>query len=166
MKLLDLLPFERFTLATNLSVDEVKRKLKTHIDSAEKQLEPYKGHISIDGFDMERKITYRNSFLPQIKGRFANGMGRTEIRITMKLALSVLIFMCIWMGGVGMFCIVITIGLITNSPELAKDGMLLFKVMPFMMFAGGYLMMTILFKMESKQSKQFLQRLAEAEIVA
>lgn len=165
------LPFENFVLTTQLSVDEV-RKLLTEkvehkqyswIDSAPKTNKPYTGEITSETFRMNRIINYRNSFLPQISGRYKKNYNGTQIQIKMQLNGGVKIFMAIWLGLVGIVCIVIFAVMLITIKKLFKEGFSPPVLIPYGMFVGGYGLVMIGFKMESRLSKNFLISLLNAK---
>lgn len=133
------LPFEKYTIVTSLSVDEAKKRLLNNLEPdrtpqfiPNNVTKPYSGRICLDEFTIRRVIRYRNSFLPEIKGRFVSDMGHTEIHINMRPAVFVLVFMGIWMSGISLACIGIFASMRSprNRPfspaDLVPFGMLLF----------------------------------------
>ena len=157
------LPFENFVLTTNLSVEEVRNRLANNIDAKINTLEPYEGSIVNNTFKIQRVITYRNSFLPVITGEISQARGMTEIKIEMRPVLFVLIFMGMWLGTVGIACIVILVATILTFPDIFQQGFSPASLIPFGMFIFGYLLVTLGFKYESSTSKEFLKTLFEAE---
>src|SRR5207247_8945197 len=61
---------------------------------------PFEGTVKGFEFDVQRIISYRNSFLPQIRGTITSEPYGSCITITMRLHIAVLIFMSVWFGGV------------------------------------------------------------------
>ncbi|MBD0346790.1 MAG: hypothetical protein ICV63_18590, partial [Coleofasciculus sp. Co-bin14] len=57
---------------------------------------PYEGTLSSSGFEIHRIIHYRNSFLPNIRGRFESLADGTLIRVTMRLHPFVTAFLLFW----------------------------------------------------------------------
>ena len=166
MNFKSLLPFENYILTTNLSVDEVLKRLNENIEHKKsfsfslfgtKFTKSYTGQIIGTSFKMERNINYRNSFLSQILGQISSGFGQTQVHIKMRLEISVLIFMSIWLGIAGFMCIMIAIFCIS-------DGIFPFPIiLPLPFFAFGYLITYFGFKTESKKSKEFLAQLLEGD---
>lgn len=61
----------------------------------------FEGEVSDIGFKLSRIISYRNSFLPIIKGSFEESASGLKINISMSMHPFVNAFMLIWFGGVG-----------------------------------------------------------------
>jgi hypothetical protein len=59
---------------------------------------PYTGYLSGNSFNIKRVISYRNAFLPQVKGVIKEDIGGTTIIVSIKPHRTVLMFMGIWMG--------------------------------------------------------------------
>ena len=77
MNLKKYLPFENYTLATRLTVDEACMRITDNVYVKKgfrflvftnKTDRPYEGTITGNCFTITRIINYRNSFLPIIKG--------------------------------------------------------------------------------------------------
>jgi hypothetical protein len=109
-----ILPFEKYTLISDLSIDEIIKRLEKNIDLDNTPRffginsssgKPYKGKCSENTFSITRVINYRNSFLPLIKGEISVYLNETRINITMRPTLPVLIFASIWLGIVGIVAV-------------------------------------------------------------
>ena len=166
-----LLPFENYTLLTTLSVDEVRRRISDNIEPNRKfrfamfrrsSTKPYEGQLLDGTFIINRIISYRNSFLPIITGRISNGFSGTEIKIKMRPHIFVLIFMSFWLGIVGLICLALLATAIAQFRQVLKRGFSPIILIPFGMFIFGCGLITIGFKSESKNSKEFLATLFEA----
>jgi len=161
------LPFDRYTITTALSIPEAQQRLLDQLEPArnaayvmKNKTKPFTGTIDADGFNIERVIRYRNSFLPVIKGRFSNAFGKTTIEIRMRPNLVALIFMSFWMTVVGAVCIGILIAAITgnldrNSPA-GSPGSFLPGLIPFGMLLFGYALLMLPYRYESTKAKAFL----------
>ncbi len=160
MVLQKILPYDRYVLNTQLSVEDVMNKINGIIEpynvfrrSSGKQ---YMGTVTGYSFKIRRAINYRNSFLPMIKGTISANAGQTEVAIRMRPSIFSLIFMCIWLGLVGVICIGI-VNLCLWHRHLFSAPMLI----PFGMFAFGYCLVMIPYKIESRISGKFLAELLE-----
>lgn len=98
-----LLPYESFTIQSQEPLSNIIEKLNAQIEDSKVILRPfsshhalYKGTISSSGFEIRRIIHYRNSFLPNIRGRFDSSSDGTFIRITMRLHPFVTVFLLFW----------------------------------------------------------------------
>jgi len=160
-----LLPFENIIYKTNLSESEVIKRLNDSIEPEKtlrinlfgnKSTRPYEGCISKKQFKINRIISYRNSFLPRIKGTIQTDTQGTSIHVKMRLHLTVIIFLTIWCGGVGAgFITFLSYSIFSNEFNpgiLGTIGMLIFA---YVLTMGG-------FKFESKKSKSYLSCLFKA----
>lgn len=101
------LPFEKFTIHSKKSKLELISILHEQIEPkkhfrlsnffSQKELKPYEGKIYENSFIINRIITYKNSFLPRIQGRFKNQYGSgSQITITMRIKILPFIFISLW----------------------------------------------------------------------
>lgn len=138
-----LLPYDKFEIQTSLTLEEVIAALKKHVEPKRwfrlfwGNHAVFEGEISQDGFRIMRIINYRNSFLPVIKGAFKQNQNGINVMIRMGLHPFVIVFMCIWFGGI-IFAIVA--GLASSKITLSATlliplGMLFFG---WAMVAGGF----------------------------
>lgn len=174
MNLSKLLPFEKYTLRTSLSKEEVLKKISENIQQEKKFKisvfgedfsKPYSWKIIENTFSITRNINYRNSFLPFITGTVETSINnKTNIDIKMRPILPVLIFISIWMGLVGIVCITMLTVAIINFDEFSINEFSPEALIPFGMFLFGFLLTYFAFKFEAKKSKEFLERLLNAEI--
>ncbi len=100
---MQLLPYDTFSIQTPKPLSDVIEQLKINIEapkglrwSFSRSHAPYTGTISNSGFEIRRLIQYRNSFLPNIRGRFESLSDGTRIRVTMGLHPLVMIFLLFW----------------------------------------------------------------------
>lgn len=98
-----LLPCDRFMIRTPVSLQAVIARLEAHVEppkafrwSYHRNHAPCEGSVSEAGFTMHRIPQGRNSFIPQIKGRFKALAGETAVHITMKLHPFVMSFLVMW----------------------------------------------------------------------
>lgn len=171
MGLKKFLPFEKFVLQTKLTMVEVLDRIAKNVEPRKnfhfsffpvQRTKPYEGSIAANNFVISRIIGYRNSFLPLIKGTVYNYIDKTEIAITMRPFIGVIIFMSFWLGTVGLVCISIIIAAFVQLKEAFQHGVSLVILIPFGMLIFGYGMVMIGFKTESKRSRKFLTELLEA----
>jgi hypothetical protein len=101
-----LLPYQTFTLDTHLSVNETYARLRSVVEPRRRfrwsagEGRPFEGEVENDGFAITRIINYRNSFLPQIRGRVIPTPTGARIEGTMRLHALVLAFLIFWCGSV------------------------------------------------------------------
>ena len=164
-----LLPLENITFKTQLPSDEVISRLDGLVEP-EKGLrfslfnsastKPYEGQIYGQTFRMKRIIGYRNSFLPRIKGVVSTDYDGTTIRVTMRLHVVVLVFLCFWCGFIGLVCL----GILSRLSDDAEGKLV--DLVPFGMLGFAYALTMVAFKMESIRAKKVLQRAFEADILS
>jgi hypothetical protein len=160
------LPIENIVYKTKHSKEQTIQKLSENIE-AEKSFgfgvnsytysKPYIGRVIGSNFEIKRAISYRNSFLPQIKGEVYSEFDGTKIKVNMKPHIFVLVFMTIWFGGVFIGCVATIFALFTQ--EFTP-----FFLIPFGMLLFGIALLYGAFKTESSTSKKDLIRILEAEI--
>jgi WD40 repeat protein len=100
---MQLLPYATFTIQTQEPLSAVIEKLDAQIEAPRafrwdfsRNHAPYEGTISSSGFEIRRIIHYRNSFLPNIRGRFESSAEGRLIRVTVKLHPFVIAFLLFW----------------------------------------------------------------------
>lgn len=171
MNLKKLLPIENFVLSTKLSPEEVRKKIAENIEpirpavfsfSPQRFIKPYQGYLTGNYFSISRVINYRNSFLPQIKGEIFKTGQQTEIRVNMKLHVFVVVLLSVWLGIVGIDCLITTLGIAGYiASEQTQTFPPLFLI-PYGMFLFGCALTYFAFKPEAAKSKKFLTDLFEA----
>jgi hypothetical protein len=171
MILKKILPFENYVLTTKLSVDEVLNRLSNNIENKQgfsfsnlsrTYTKAYTGKIIGTTFTMTRNINYRNSFLPEITGQITTYLGQTQVNIKMRPVISVLVFISLWLGIIGLVCIGILLAGIFQFKQVIQNGFSPMLFIPFGMFAFSRWLTHFAFKGESKYSKEFLARLLES----
>lgn len=158
------LPFERITYKTNLSEQEVLTRLSSFVEPKKfglgrNYIKEYEGSISNSSFEISKVIQYRNSFLPQINGRIQNENDGVKIQVTMSLHAFVSFFLIIWCSFALLFFIGVSIKDI-RAKEISVEFFL-----PLFMLLFVYALTMVGFKSESKQSKKYLRKSFEAEII-
>lgn len=170
MSMKSILPFEKYTLICNLSIDEIIKRLEKNIDldstprffgTNSSSGKPYKGKCSESTFSITRVINYRNSFLPLIKGELSAYLNQTRINITMRPTLPVLVFSSIWLGIVGIVALFFILAAL--SPPADSDITFSLALVPLGMFIFGILLITLSFNAESKKARIFLADLFQGQ---
>lgn len=148
-----LLPSENLVYITRLSREEIIQRL---VETS--QFKSVNRGIGYNTFNIQRVISYRNSFLPEIKGEIED-QGRDRIvKVEMKLYTFVAIFMIVWLA------VVATIG-ISFLAAMPAEGGEFFIFLPVMMLVFGVAMFYGGFKYESTKSKKELQQILDAELL-
>jgi hypothetical protein len=90
---LTLILYNKLTIISNRNPHEI-------IQLSNKQISipasPFEGDVDDNGFDIRRKTTYRNSFLPIIKGTVSEHYQGSEMQITMRPHFFVIAFLLLW----------------------------------------------------------------------
>lgn len=162
------LPFENITYKSQLDSEEILRRIDGIIEPertfrltgvfGSQEPNRYEGSITENSFSIMRIISYKNSFLPRIKGVVEEGLDGRIVRVKMRLHNFVFAFMLFWLGVVGITCLGVLVSMLGNQ-DLAPQTLI-----PFFMFIFGYALVTGGFKYESIKSRKFLADLFEAEV--
>ncbi|WP_000691820.1 hypothetical protein [Leptospira interrogans] len=152
-----IIPYEEYSLKSNLTVEEAISKLKANTEPNKlfgSGTKIFHGNINNDTFDICRIISYRNSFLPKIKGNIRSEANSIIIDIKMHLHPSVIVFMFIWFSGALLEFIVSTITLMSNLSDFLQE-----LLISLGMLAFGIGLFTIPFWIEVKKAKQELEKI-------
>ncbi|WP_431095317.1 hypothetical protein [Polaromonas aquatica] len=109
------MPFYRFqidspfaTRAVLLRVRGLMRESPSFFQSIKESFEkrpqegpPFVGNVNGTVFKMRRDIRYRNSFLPRVHGSVISIPAGSRIFVRMHLHPLVVVFLLVWLGGVG-----------------------------------------------------------------
>ncbi|MEO1348497.1 MAG: WD40 repeat domain-containing protein [Cyanobacteria bacterium J06635_15] len=104
IQMMKLLPYNHFSIQTIQTLPAVIAALDAHIEPPKfrwglsRDHAPYTGTLSNTGFKIRRIIHYRNSFLPNIRGRFEPSPGGTVVHITLSLHPVVIVFLVCWLS--------------------------------------------------------------------
>lgn len=163
---MNFLPLEKITYKTRLNEEEIIKRLSEIVEPkriirlgilGNRSSKTYEGVINENEFEIQRIISYRNSFLPIIKGTIEKEFDGIAIHVKMRLNMFVFVFLCIWCGGV----LLGALALLTQAFNNSKLG--LFSLIPFGMLLFAYLLTMVAFKYESNKSKKDLQTLFEID---
>jgi hypothetical protein len=150
-----LLPFRRFDLISDKSPSEVEVRLRNAVAIGPASLGvapllPFEGEVREGAFTVHRAITYRNSFLPRIRGTIAPAPEGSRIRISMSLYLPVLLFMLLWLSGMGAAFGVLLVG------GLRRQNVLVNVLGPAAMFIFGWALAAGAFTYEARKVEPLL----------
>ena len=164
-----LLPIENLVFHSALNQETLLAQLQNEVEAPKlfkfgvannSYSKKYIGTIHNNRFEIKRVITYRNSFLPLIKGEIKNDNNGSEINVKMSLNKIVQVFMSIWLSVVSVACFGILFGLIFKN--IFKIEPSFFMLIPFFMLVFGVLMVSFGFKLESKKSIHDLEEILKA----
>ncbi len=167
MGLKEILPYEAYTLTTSLSPKEVckriadntgpQRTFASFFSRTNEPQKPYEGFVTDNSFTIKRVISYRNSFLPVIKGQVFIIANKTRINVDMRITYWVLLFVFAAM----LFFVAGSLAMnFFFSPQV--DNFFLrhiYWLIPILFT----LTIVVSFKIESRIAKRFLAELLEAD---
>lgn len=114
--IMNILPYKTFTLQTAAPLAQVQQQLANHIEAPKlvrwayaRNHAPYQGTMSDHGFEIRRIIHHRNSFLPNVQGRFEAYPTGTTCHVTMQLHPLILAFSSVWLSVWYMVALPITL---------------------------------------------------------
>ncbi len=161
---MNLLPNQRFAIQTSRPLPAVITALENHVEAPRMRWgfsrddhAPYAGLVTPTGFEVRRIIHYRNSFLPQIKGRFESGPLGTTVHITMGLHPLVLAFLLMWSTPwLGLGLPILVFGVLSGNAPIE---MALMPLVPIAFFA----VVGFTFRYESNRSRQDLSDIIQGQ---
>lgn len=151
-----LLPYLRCELESSKTPSEVEEAMRWAVEPKRflrfgGATRPFEGVVGDGAFDVRRIIGYRNSFLPQIRGKISAAPEGSRIAITMSLHPFVLAFMILWLGGVGAGCLVMLVKVIQEGGGAPGE-----VLGPAGMFAFGWLLSAGGFTFEARKAATLL----------
>lgn len=168
-----LLFFDQFNLKTGLSPDEVKKRLQEKCDGSKTAMfmatpdsvgrslsgKPYAGKVDAVGFEMFRIPEAQTSFIPVIYGAYDQYLGKTEVKVTMKLHK---------FSGILLLFIVLLAGVVTGVQFYLHGFDLtlvqwIMRIIPVVVIPAVVINAIVAFKKESKRTYDFLVELLAAE---
>lgn len=169
-QVMKLLPYEKFYFTTRFKPEEIQQKLERNIEPDKpfsikdifkrESVFYFTGFATNAYFEIKRIIFYQNAFLPRVKGLIEPDVNGSRVEIKMYMHILVMLFMCIWLGGVTVGCVTLTVTMVINRHFEAP------MLIPYIMFLIGYGVMMWGFKYESVKAKEKLLELLEGEIEA
>ncbi len=152
------LPWRRYEILTHMQPAEALEAISRVTGSRGSILHPvrrrtsdFEGAVGPDGFEINRVIRYRNSFLPMIAGRLAPAPGGTLVTISMRPWWFAMLFWLFWMTFVAAFLAAMLLAKTAQNRSvgiLVGAGMLVF----------GYLICSAGFGLEARWAKQMLEK--------
>ncbi|MDN3725527.1 hypothetical protein QRD02_14170 [Aequorivita sp. SDUM287046] len=162
-----IIPSDKIEIITTLSNQEVRKILAENIrpkkglkigfnKSQEKEL--FEGNFEQDRFEMQRIITGRNSFLPQVKGQIQPYINGTKLVADLKVQTFVIVFMIFWLTFVGFAFIM---GIIRVINQGTNPFLLIF---PLIMIGFGIGLVNYGFNSQKDKSISDLNRIINGQI--
>ena len=159
-----LIPKAKAEIISPLSKSEVENKLRENIQttrgiglsrSYQKNHKPFRGTMEGNTFRIQRIISGKNSFLPQIAGTVSESANGTKILMELKIHVFVVVFMTLWMGGV-------TLGLVAGLYGMTTQGTNPFYILgPIALLAFAFGMAYYGFNSEKEKAITELKRIVE-----
>jgi hypothetical protein len=131
-----LFPAERFVIDAPAAPAEVRDRLSGA---------PFAGTVGVNSFDLRPVLGYRNSFAPTVRGSFASSISGTRVETSLRIVPAVGVLMAVWLSLAGAFFI----GALAISFRNTSQWPL--PVIGFVLFAFGYLLMTLAFSFEARR---------------
>src|SRR5262245_25712875 len=156
-----LVPFRRFELSSAKTPGEVETAMRAAVQpkrfsTSGAVTRPFEGEVGNLTFEIQRTISYRNSFLPRIRGEISGAEEGSRIRVTMRRRPSVFVFMTIWLAGAAAACVVVLFG------PLRKGDLPLTAFGPAIMLIFGWTMTAAGFTYESRLAEPLLMNVMAA----
>ncbi|WP_439695199.1 hypothetical protein ACFGVS_19255 [Mucilaginibacter sp. AW1-7] len=155
-------PYENCYITSALSYEDAQLKLEEILSPGKGLFSPipyFKGYIANGVFQISPDITYRNSFLPQIKGVIQANSKGCSINLTMRMYTAVEVFATLIAIGFGIA------GLISVIYDSIDSNL---KPVDFSLFLGAllvYILATAAFKAESIKAREKLLEIWDGELI-
>jgi len=117
----------------------------------------FEGTVTETGFDVSRAITYRNSFLPRLKGTFVPDGPGCRISLTMGLHPGTLVFLVVWAG------IAVLGGVAYAASAVTQGGPFSAVLIPLGMLLFGWAIVMGSFWFEARKSEALLCSITGAQ---
>lgn len=162
-------PSQSFVLNSNVSANSAWNSLSESISNSQntsigffsrkQDNAPFKGHVFQSKFNIQRNLSYRNSFQADISGEiFEDGRG-SKIEVSLNLIPFVKVFLIIWCSFAAIFCVMFLFGAInTKNPSLAVGSLI-----PLGMIGFCYLIVSIGFKSDCEECRKALNVVFKVE---
>lgn len=160
-----LLPSEKIVLQTPLTKALVLERLTNSvlpkgcnmvIQNDDKIV--FEGLLQNDSFILKRSITNNSMYFPEISGEFHEADNGTEIELRLKPQTNVTKFMMLWLAGVTLGILVITLaGFYEGGSKTAI-------LIPSILLATGVGFINAGFNSENKRARKALTKILDAEI--
>lgn len=153
----------KISLYSSLSLEDLKSVLEANMQEkipfnfVKKDHKPYAGHLWDDYFKARRIIHYRNSFLPQINGKFVEQGDYREIKIKMTLHPFSIVFLILFVF------FILTGFLVLLIQDLNAGEFELLSFWPFLIILPSLLIILPVFNWEVRKSVKDFKAFFKAE---
>jgi hypothetical protein len=161
-----IIPRENIEFITDYTFDEIRKILIENVEPKKgvrlnfnktENDKIFEGKINSDNFVIQKVIYYRNSFLPQIYGKWESINNESKVTIRLKLHNFTYIFAMIWITFVSIAFIFTLIGILEQGTNP------IFGIVPVLMIIFGILLFNYGFEKEKKNSISDLKRILNAQ---
>lgn len=159
-------PSDKIEITTSLSLEEVRTILTNNIrqktgvifgSNNSKNTKLFEGSFEQDRFEIQRVITGRNSFLPQIKMAISDpSMNGTKLIADLTIHKFVIGFMVVWFS-------LVTISLIFGSTSLQTNP--IFLLVPLIMIAFGIVLVKFGYNIQKNKSISDLKMILNGKLI-
>jgi len=118
----------------------------------------FKGLALNYAFELEPDVTYRNGFIPQIKGTISKYNNGSIVSVRMTLMPFAIIFV------VFASLFILVAGISFTIMAIENNNVKPYIFLPYLMLLFIYILATLAFKSESRKSKDILSNILEGEI--
>jgi hypothetical protein len=153
-----LFPYRRVIIQTPLTAEDAARVLTKVVTPRAwyylfwtRATTGFEGRVSRDGFNINRAIRYRNSFLPVLHGRFRPTTNGTAVDVRMVMHPFVNLFLLFW-------CVILGIAFFQFATHVLQGGSISGRDwIPFAILIFIYLMVFLSFGFEAERATRMLK---------
>jgi hypothetical protein len=151
------LPYERFSIETGLSPQEVVRRLRLVTSTAPTRGRAdtgreFEGWVDDDRFQIVRRLRYRNPYRPVISGGIEEAPVGVSVRVSLKLSPGMLVFTGLSVG-------ILTLVSVAWVVAAVAKGAFAPLVVPLAFYAFGYALVMGSFTVEARRARERLGEL-------
>jgi hypothetical protein len=155
-----LIPYKRVIIQTPLTAENAARVLTKLVTPRPwyylfwtRATTDFEGRISLDGFNINRSIRYRNSFLPILHGRFRPTTKGTAVDVRMVMHPFVVVFLLFW-------CVILGIAFFQFATQVLQGGSISGRdLIPLGILVFIYVMVFLSFGIEAERATRILKEI-------
>jgi len=155
-----IIPYKRLIIHTSLTADDAARILAKVVTPRpwyylfwNRPTPGFEGHVSRNGFNINRAIGYRNSFLPVLHGRFRFSANGTAVDVRMVMHPTVMLFLLFWYVILAIALFEFVTDAVQGASISGRDWI------PFGMLVFIYLMVFFSFGFEAERATRLLNKI-------
>lgn len=152
----DLWPYRRFVMETTSTPRAAERLLSAVVssDASPTGRHEWLGTVSGGGFEIKRRIDYRNTFLPVIEGQFLPAPVGARVAVTMRMHPSAVAFISVWLGITTLFS---ACWAFAGAPAMFASGHVAEAILSLLMPLFGVQMVARGFVPEARRAERFMR---------